>query len=141
MVVLILLLAHFTIGSCHLLLLHHNVLSVAICLWSPMACTESGIRVLIRLIPCIFGVLVLEVLIWILIVDFFRHLAWRWLLKLLRVHLLNRLSILWSHYLLVLLEHLIVALYLLLVRDDVLLGGSRTGITVSDMPLILVIFM
>ena len=139
MIVFILLLADLSVWRTHLL--HHNVLSVSISLWSSVTSTKPGIRVLSSLSTAIFGVLILEILIWILIVYFFCHLVRRWLLKLLGVYLLWVRPTLLSHSLWILLEHLVVALYLLLVRNYVLLGSSRTGITIAYMSLILVIFM
>lgn len=121
-------------------LLHHNVLSISICLRSPVSSTEPTTGVRIDRSPWVFGVLIiLKVLIWILIVDFLWHLIW-WLLKLLRVDLLYRLPILLPHVL-ILLEHLVIALDLLLVRNDVLLGCSRAGVVCRYMALILVILM
>lgn len=129
----------FSISRFHLL--HHDVLCIAISLRSPMTGTEPAVWVLIVESAWVFGLLIiLKILIWILIIDFFSHFVWR-LLKLLRVNLLDRLLATLLPHALILLEHLIVTFDLLLVRNYVLLRCSGSSVVLWHEALILVICM
>ena len=112
-------------------LLDYDALSVPIGLRSPMTGRKSIIaRLLTDLASREFGVLILEVLVWILSVHLFRHLVRR-MLKLLKIGLLGRLPTL-NPDRLVLLEHLVVAFHMLLVLHHVSLRRSRTVVAGCD---------
>ena len=117
-------------------LLDHDILGVSVSLRPPMTRRKSIAGLLADLAAWEFGVLIFKVLIWILIHYIFRHLV-RWMLKLLLcVDLLGWLPALDSDRL-VLLEHLVVALDMLLVLHNVPLRRSRTVAAGCNMALVI----